>query len=186
MIGDRESESDVVHLVSRAAVSAALYCFLAMRRLILPLLIQLVAVATFAQVSAEFGRGDGGTLEAITKTARHTSGSLGLWNGRGYDGSLGGQLLADRLWFFASASILPRTRLSNDVSTPIAARATAQPVDWSSLTASFSHAPQTSFATTPQANGVSFPQSFLSLRSTTILSDRTTLDISISQRRTTP
>src|ERR1041385_8179353 len=137
-----------------------------MRRLLLPLLIQLVALAAFAQTSAEFDHAFGGTLDTITKTTRHTSGSLFL-NSRGYEGSLGGQLVPDRLWFFSSASILPRTHID--------AKATAQPVDWNSVTASFSQ-----FGA-PQPNTGSLSQSFLSLRSTALLSNRTTLDISISQ-----
>jgi hypothetical protein len=45
---------------------------------------------------------------------------------------------------------------------------TAQPVDWSSVTASFSRSP----------NGAPLTRSFLSLHSNTMLSDRMTLNLS--------
>jgi len=146
-----------------------------MRRLLLPLLLQLVTLAAFAQASAEFGRASGGMLETITKTSRHTSASFTLLSGHGYEGTLGGQLLADRLWFFGSASLLPRTTLSNVNLTTRQAKATAQPVDWTSVTASFSDFRQ------PTPSPGSLSQSFLSLRSTSVLSDRMTLDWSVSR-----
>jgi len=156
-----------------------------MRRFLLLLSIQLVALAAFAQVSAEYGRASAGLLETITKTPRHTSASLSLLNGRGYQGTVGGQLVSDRLWFFGSASVLPHTSLSN-VNTPaIDAKATAQPVDWASVTGSVSSSRQPLF-TTLQSNSNSLSQSFLSLRSTAVLSDQMTLDISVSRSNLRP
>jgi hypothetical protein len=152
-----------------------------MRRLLLALLIQLAALAAFAQASGEFGRASGGMLETIAKTPRHTSASFTLLSGHGYEGTLGGQLVADRLWFFGSGSLLPRTSLSNVNMTNVNAKATAQPVDWTNVTASFSDFRQPLFSTTLTPNSGSLSQSFLSLRSTAVLSDRMILDLSVSR-----
>jgi hypothetical protein len=74
-------------------------------------LAQLSAGAALAQ-SAEFGRASGGEITAITKGATAPfSGSLGLSMGsdvfgrrEGYEATIGGTLIQDRLWFFAAGS----------------------------------------------------------------------------------
>lgn len=78
------------------------------------LLAQLVAGVTLAQsASAEFGRASGGQIDVLTKGSRDWSGSLGFttsrgrFGGEGYEGSLGGTIVEDRVWFFAAASVLP-------------------------------------------------------------------------------
>ncbi len=144
-----------------------------------------IATGVLAQ-SAEFGRGSSAdAINAIAKARRPLSGSLSLSRsngarGDGYAGTLGGELLDDRLWFFAAASVLPRVEFSTADFTPmnaIDAKATAQPVDWTSVTASFHQSSQT--------NVGAIPSSFLSLRSTTMLSDRAFFDFSVSQTKTT-
>ncbi|HYC92322.1 MAG TPA: hypothetical protein VEO54_24145 [Thermoanaerobaculia bacterium] len=148
-------------------------------RTILPLLLaQWLALGAVAQ-SAEFGRASGGTIDAITKAPRRFSGSLtlthsnGAARGQGYEGTLGGELLDDRAWFFASAAIAPQMQFSTPNLANLDARATAQPVDWTSATASFSRLRQPVPGTTSS--------SFLSLRSTSVLSDRMTLGFSFSR-----
>ncbi len=77
-----------------------------MRRSIL--IILLLSAPAFAQ---EFGRGTGGELSLLAKRPTQISGAFGFSFGHGsnaFDGSLGGTLVPDRLWFFASA------RRSND------------------------------------------------------------------------
>lgn len=129
-----------------------------------------VAAGAAAQ-TAEFGRGSGGVIEAITKSPKRFSGSLGLsrssglFQGNGYEGSLGGELVDERLWFFAAASVLPAV-----------VKVTAQPVDWTSVAATFSQ-------TAEQPDQLTPPSSFLSLRSTSVLSDRMTLSFSVSALR---
>lgn len=74
-------------------------------------LAQLTAGAALAQ-SAEFGRASGGEITAVTKGATAPfSGSLGLSMGsdvfgrrEGYEATIGGTLIQDRLWFFAAGS----------------------------------------------------------------------------------
>ena len=143
------------------------------------LAIQLLSLGAIAQ-SAEFGRGSSSdAIKAIAKTRHPLSGSLALTRSTG---TLGGELLDDRLWFFADASVFPRVDFSTadftaaDFSTAdaIDAKATAQPVDWTSVTGSFH-----------QTNDVSLPSSFFSLRSTSMLSDHAMLDFSVSRTKAT-
>jgi hypothetical protein len=62
------------------------------------------AIAQEAARAAEFGRVSGGQIEAITKQPRKLSGSLAIMRGlKGFEATLGGTLVEDRLWFFASA-----------------------------------------------------------------------------------
>lgn len=62
---------------------------------------QLFAVAVFAQ---EYGRASGGDIDLITRHSQPFSGSLGFTAGagKGFDLSLGGTLVKDRVWFFAT------------------------------------------------------------------------------------
>lgn len=161
------------------------------RTLLALLAIQMLALGAFAQSTSEFGRASGGTIEALAKGSRKTSGSLGLTHatlgGQGYEATLGGELLSDRIWFFGAGSVLPRTRFSSDLRA-IDGKATAQPVDWTSVTASFTRMQQPLFAPDPRRNDA-LSSSFLSLRSTSVLSDRMSLNFSFSQQsgtRTTP
>ena len=142
------------------------------------LAIQLLSLGAIAQ-SAEFGRGSSSdAIKAIAKTRHPLSGSLALTRSTGtlggntYDATLGGELLDDRLWFFAAASVFPRVDFST--ADAIDAKATAQPVDWTSVTGSFH-----------QTNDVSLPSSFFSLRSTSMLSDHAMLDFSVSRTKAT-
>jgi hypothetical protein len=152
---------------------------------------QLLAVSALAQSvtepsTIEFGRASSGTIQAITKAPRQFSGSLGVtWSsgalrGEGYDGTLGGELLDDRLWFFGTAAVLPRTQLFDAGISAVDAKATAQPVDWNSVTASFRQwQPVFGGSLTPADERAR--SGFLSLRSTSLLGDRMTLDVSYSR-----
>ena len=78
-----------------------------MTRTIAALLIaQLVTVAAVAQ---EFGRTSGGQIEATTKSSDKLSASFSMMMSgsasryRGYEATLGGTIIEDRLWFFGSA-----------------------------------------------------------------------------------
>lgn len=142
--------------------------------------VTLFAAAAFAQSSEEFGRASGGSLELITKAPRQFSGTLSLshsvggFRGQSYDGSAGGAIVNDRVWFFAAATVLPRVQFSTNA---VDTRATAQPVDWSNATATF----RRSETPTP----ASTPSSFLSLRSTTMVSDHMVFDVSVSRSNAT-
>jgi hypothetical protein len=155
------------------------------RTLLALLAMQLLALSALAQSSDEFGRASGGSISAITKTPSAFSGSLSLTHsigrGQGYDGSVGGKLLDDRLWFFAAAAVLPNIQFSTPGIASIDAKATAKPVDWTTVTAAFSRLQQPVFATSVTPVDGSLSTSFLSLRSTSMLSDRTMLNISVSR-----
>jgi hypothetical protein len=158
------------------------------RTLLAVVVSHVLALGVFAQnETAEFGRASGGSIDALTKRTRKTSGSLGLtqstgaFEGLGYEATLGGELLNDRLWFFAAGSVRPQMQFTSDIMA-IDAKATAQPVDWTNVTASFSQLRQPAFTNTLTPNDRSLPASFLSLRSTSVLSDRMTLDFSFSQQ----
>jgi hypothetical protein len=166
------------------------------RTLLILLALQLLAMTAIAQTSdttSEFGRASGGAIDVITKAPHQFSGSLsfsnssGAFRGRRYDGSAGGALLNDRVWFFAAASVLPNVRFgtSDTNANAIDAKATAQPIDSTTLMAAFRRGDRPAFAGTDQTSSRSLPSSFLSLRSTTMLSDRMVFDISVSQRNTT-
>lgn len=78
------------------------------RAALLFVLSQLLAVAIFAQ---EYGRASGGDIDLITRHPQPFSGSLGLTAGagKGFDLSLGGTLVKDRVWFFATGERNPRS-----------------------------------------------------------------------------
>jgi hypothetical protein len=150
---------------------------------------QMIAFAAFAQADTsarstnEFGRTFGGEIEMILKQSRNLSGSVGLMRstgtrGEGYEAALGGSLVEDRIWFFASASRLPVMELGSRFSA-VDGSVTAQPVDWTSISASFSDRRNAIF-TAPGTTAV--PSSFLSLRSTSVLSDKMIVSISASRR----
>jgi len=148
---------------------------------------QTIAFAALAQSGApepatsEFGRTFGGEIQAITKHSSSFSGSLGLGIGRGgYEGTLGGSLVQDRLWFFASAATVSGLDFGSRGPSRNAA-ITAQPVDWSTISASFSDR-RNAFPATLPTSPAALPSSFLSLRSTSILSDSMVLDISVSRQ----
>jgi len=143
-----------------------------MIRISAALVILMLAFGALAQTD-EFGRTFGGEIQAIAKQPRNLSGSLGLMrgSGNGYEATLGGSLIKDRVWFFASALQLPPMNFaSNDLQLDLAdAKLTAQPVDWTTVSATYTERPTV------------LPSSFLSLRSTSILSDNMVLNISVSR-----
>jgi hypothetical protein len=158
-------------------------------RTILALLaLQLLAVGALAQSDIEFGRASSGPINAITKGSHPFSGSISLSQssaGTGYGATFGGEVVKDRLWIFAGAEVLPRLRFSNADLTAIDAKATAHPVDWSTVTASFQRLQQPLFTPTLRPNDGLLPSSFLSLHSTTMLSDQMVMSFSFSRSATT-
>jgi hypothetical protein len=169
------------------------------------------APAAFAQVtspadpapsisSSEFGRSSGGVIELVTKSHQPFSGSLSLSasrgqlpfgssaSGRGYGATLGGSLVQDRVWFFASAertaplfgsgyNVVNGAPAQATASTALDSRVLAQIGDRQSLAAMFS---TTRTNGTPAAPFVTAPSSFLSLHYTGIVSDRMFVTGSVS------
>ena len=140
-----------------------------MIRILTALVTLLFAFGALAQ-TGEFGRSFGGEIQAIAKQPRNLSGSLSLMrgSGNGYEATLGGSLIKDRVWFFASALQLPPMNFASNIDL-VDAKLTAQPVDWTTVSATYAERPST------------LPSSFLSLRSTSILSDNMVLNISVSR-----
>ena len=149
----------------------------------------LIAAAAPAQQSppfasaSEFGRASGGAIEALTKQPSRLSGSFNLWHAssafgsstKGFGATAGGTLLKDRMWFFASALQDDGSRmqaLSPSVSPAIEraefAKAIAQAGDHQTFDSSF----------------LSGRSTFLSLRSTTILSSNMFVTASFSRSAT--
>ena len=123
----------------------------------------LFATAVFAQ---EFGRTSGGDIDLITKHPQQLSGSLGFsaGSGRGFDGTLGGTLVKDRVWFFATAekNQQPLFASQNINTQNINTKLTANLGDRQTLA--------TSFAASQPSAPVALPSSFLSLHYTGIVS----------------
>lgn len=160
------------------------------RTISLSLLTLLLAASAFAQSDPapanEFGRATGADVRAIVKGPRTLSGTLSLSSsggstrGRGYEGSIGGEIIRDKMWFFGAASMLPGLQASQ--LTGLNTKVTAQPVDWSNVTASFQQLRQpNAISPLQQQDFRSLDGSFLALRSTTMLSDRMMMNFSYTQ-----
>jgi hypothetical protein len=156
------------------------------------LLGSMVVTGAFAQAtSPEFGRASGGQIEAITKQPTKLSGSLGvsISESNGYQATLGGTILQDRLWFFASAQQQEslwsgselRPMLEPSVTEASNAKLTAQFGNRHSLAASFSAGRET-IAASPVTFGGPVPSSFLSLRYGVAVSSNLFFHASVSQR----
>ena len=135
------------------------------------LLTQIGAGALLAQ---EFTSVSGGEVELLTKGQKRLSGSLGVTRSsqalNGYEATLGGTILEDRIWFFAAASMLPTVSMSSNVGVgAIDAKLDAQLGSRNTLGASFSQQDQ-QFVTSSTAPTIT-PSSFLSLRYTSVISD---------------
>ena len=145
----------------------------------------LVTASAFAQ---EFGRDFGGEIEATMKRPNMLSGSLGLsltrstqpfgtlGNGRSYDGTFGGTIVKDRMWFFGTAQMQqqPTGFVTATPGTPTIALGT--------MTAAMSNRNQaltTSFDRT--ANFASVPSSFMSLHYTGIISSNSFFTASVTR-----
>lgn len=132
-------------------------------------LTSLLAATAHAQNVGEFGRASGGQLEMIAKRPRNFSGSLDFSFGdsRRAGATFGGSLVDDRLWFFAST-----------LRTESIGKVNAQPVDWNNVDLSIQQQQPETFGQ------LELPAStFLSLRSTTMISPSAMMEISVSQKR---
>jgi hypothetical protein len=138
----------------------------------LAMLVLFVAGSAFAQ---EFGRADGGDLQMQVKQPGGFSGSLGFSlskgdfasTSKGFTGALGGALIADKLWFFATAQhdrqYVSATPQLNDRQVLAAAAGTGR----------------------EQTPALTVPTSFLSMRYTGMLSSSSYFTANVTTRRTT-
>ena len=134
------------------------------------MLLVLTASVGLAQSSSEFGSVSGGQLELLTKGAARTSASVGLTSGsrEGYEATLAGTLLEDRLWFFGTASMLPGMPQRGTVAN-VDLKMDAQLGSRNSVAGAFSE---------EQA----MPSSFLSLRYTGVVSNNMFFNATIMRR----
>ena len=169
---------------------------MASNRVVAPLLASLLlAGATFAQTApAEFGRASGGQIDVLTKSSRDWSGSLGISTSRGrfgsaegYEGSLGGTIVEDRIWFFAAGSVMPvMPRLSvaeTFDARMMDAKLTAQLGDRTSVNGTFSQGQFDAAAAVPGTLPQALRSSFLSLRSDWLVSSNISITTSVSRHR---
>jgi hypothetical protein len=132
---------------------------------------QIFAAALMAQT--QYGSVSGGEVELLTKGPRKVSGSLGVSRSsqavNGYEATLGGTLIQDRVWFFAAASLMPEMSLSSSAGAVngIDAKLEAQLGRQNTLGASFSKTEVAAVSPVMQ----SVPATFLSLRYTGVVSD---------------
>lgn len=163
---------------------------------LLSLLFSASLLAQSAAPSPEFLRGSGGEISVITKNTAGWSGSLGISAGsslglgsrtQGYDATLGGTLVEDRMWFFASAQKSDGLFGSASPQSPGAAEAVSRAIDAKlamqlgsrqNLAATFA-----SQAGTQPAFAIpgTTPSTFLSLRYTGIISDSMFFNTSFSR-----
>ena len=144
-----------------------------------------------AQDTSEFSRTSGGQIEVLSKHARNFSGSLGMRMmgssaAKGYEATLGGTVIEDRLWFFATAhqqqgswfaSRLPQIAQPFDAG-GASGKLSAQIGDRNSFIGSFVAGRETS----PVMLGGSIPSSFLSLRYSGTVSSNMFFSASFSGR----
>lgn len=162
-------------------------------RLIVALfLAQLIAVAALAQSAgtSEFGRAGGDEVALLFKQPGTLSGSFGFstsksdFASKAFAGSVGGALVADRLWFFAAGQRDENRQFVSTVPQLPATTATAdgkliaQFGSRQTLTAAVS-AGRDVVGTTP----VSLPSSFLSLHYTGVISSNSFFTAKIDSRR---
>jgi hypothetical protein len=159
----------------------------------------LVAALAFSLLAAgsvlaqEYGRTDAGDMRLFTKSAKPISGSLSFGQGtlgsRLFNASAGGALVADRIWFFASAAKVDNVLTNRFANTtlPIAparaadAKMTAQLGDRQSLVSALSGNRSTAVdAVLPQAR---LSSTDFSMHYTGIVSPSAFFNVSVSQHR---
>jgi len=141
--------------------------------------------------------GSGGEVTFVKKGSQPFSGSLGasLLNGNaGYEATLGGTLIQDRLWFFASGSrqdFAETARLGSfampeqAVSSAIGGKVSGRIGDASDFSA-YMQSQRTSFDGVAVSQQQLIPSSFLSLRYTAVISPSMTFNVSASRSKTRP
>ena len=127
-----------------------------MFRRLAPVLALLLAVPALAQ---EYERMSGGEINVLTKQPSGFSGSLGLsrsslFGGKGYDGSVGGSLIKDKMWFFASG-------LKTDAPAPAVNRITITVPHYATPT--LSYAPTPAWFGNVKSTGILSPSSFFTV-----------------------
>ena len=155
----------------------------AVKRTVIALALIVSAGNLLAQEFTEYSRTDAGQIEMLTKRAtRKLSGSLGatLLGGKGYEATLGGTLVNDRLWFFASMQQF-------QMASPAVVQG-AQPINmdaaFGKMVAQIGDRQNIIVSGGTETNPfLSVPSTFLSLRYTGTLSSNSFFTASFSQRK---
>jgi hypothetical protein len=145
-----------------------------------------LTLASAALAQSEFGRVSGGSLDVLTKHRPQLSGSFELSAARGfskgYNATLGGTIVPDRLWFFASADRSTPTFAQTNA---VDAKVLSQLGDRQNLAASFGTS-HTQLVETPAATfPAPLPSQFLTLHYTGIISNNMFVTASFSELRRT-
>lgn len=174
------------------------------RTLVIGTLVLLGTFTATAQDASERTTNDlsatGGELRMIVKKSGSLSGSLGLSQsqsasglsgvgGNRYNGTLGGTLVKDRVWFFASAEhddrigpVVGQTYGANATGNAVDAKVIANLGDRQNLAAIYSQGQQSvPTAGVPQFNTLT-PSSFFSMRYTGIVTNNMFFTANVSQR----
>jgi hypothetical protein len=146
--------------------------------------------------SSEFGRSSGGEISVITKDTARWSGSLGISAGSslgfgsrrtGYEATLGGTLVEDRIWFFASAQRSDGVFGNASLQSPGSTEAVSRAIDAKLATQLGSRQNLAATFASQRGSEPAFaipgttPSSFLSLRYTGIVSDSMFFSTSFSR-----
>ena len=144
-----------------------------------------------------FDRASGGEISATAKSAEKTSGSLGVelfaGGGSGYNATLGGTLLEDRVWFFGSLYRAQRPQSFQTAIPEMPAIASTQSIDAKlganlgsrqTLDAVFSSGSYEGITPTLSAEPLTVPTSFLTLRYTGMMSSNAFFTATFSQSST--
>lgn len=151
-----------------------------MKRILAAAIVTIAAASLPAQEPArEFGSASGGELRMIVKAPSATSGSLGFHlmgdDARRFEGTFGGALVKDRVWFFASAQRSESQWLASHEpawdSDAVAPRLDA--VAGERLTLSAASLSQGRSFAAPPNDAPRTPTSFLSLRATSNVTSNT-------------
>ena len=150
------------------------------RTLALVLFTQVLALGAVAQ-DAEL-HGSSGTIRAIAKQPKQLSGSLGVTTGdrQGYEATLGGAVVQDRLFFFASAQHNEGWQFASPAFQP---SAEAFAFDGKATALLGERTTATAAGATGRNLTLGLPSSFLSLRFDSVISSNTFFSASFTQRK---
>lgn len=138
----------------------------------------LLLLAAAAASAQEYGRSTGGELSMVTKQPSKLSATLGfrMGSGKGFEGAVGGTVIEDRMWFFASA-----LREDNRLISTVPTAASSPRLLDSKLNTQLT--PSQSLTGSYDQTVLEVPQSFLNLHYTGILSSNSFFSVNLSSTR---
>ena len=142
-----------------------------------PVLLLVLILGTLPVLAQEYGRTSGGEIDLITKQTGKLSGSLSASTSKTFDLNLGGTLIKDRVWFFASA----------ERSKPMFATTTELPSSFNAGNVKMNAqiGDRQTVTATGATMGSSIPSTFLSLHYTGIISPNSFFTANFSEIKRT-